>query len=108
MVLQRRALASITSTKPGVGGVGKHSYTYDPLGNIATWKREAPLANPTGATHQFTSAAYYDMANQVISVGNTPLPVSFTFETPSRARLPHRVAAHTAAVKSACSSREIT
>ena len=41
-----RALASITSTMPGGAVVGKHSYTYDMRQNIATWKREAPLANP--------------------------------------------------------------
>ena len=44
-----RALASITSTKPGGSTIGKHSYTYNDQGNITMWKREAPLANPTVA-----------------------------------------------------------
>ena len=41
---------------------------------------------------------------EAIYLAKKGCPVSFTFETPSRTRLPHRVAAHTAAVKSACSS----
>jgi RHS repeat-associated protein len=76
-----RALASITSKKPGGATVGKHSYTYNPLGNISTWKREAPLANPSGGTSQFQSTVFYDMADQVSSMVNAALPGSSVANT---------------------------
>ncbi len=38
-----RALATITSYKPGAAAVSKHTYTYDPLGNIATWNGTSRL-----------------------------------------------------------------
>jgi len=68
-----RALASITSTLPAGTIVGKHSYTYNDRGNITMWKREAPLANPTGPTRQFDSSIYYDASDQLTSVINKPL-----------------------------------
>ena len=71
-----RALASITSTKPGGSTIGKHSYTYNDRGNITMWKREAPLANPTGPTRQFDSNIYYDSSDQLTSVINKALPGS--------------------------------
>ena len=61
--------------------VAKHSYTYDALGNIATWKREAPLANPTGLTRRFTSQVFYDNSDQVSSVIHTPLAGSSVVES---------------------------
>ncbi len=76
-----RALASITSTKPGGATIGKHSYTYDSLGNIATWKRESQQANPVGATRQFESKVFYDLANQVSSVIHNPLSGSSVVES---------------------------
>jgi hypothetical protein len=39
---------------------------------------------------------------EAIYLAKMGCPISFTFETPSRAPLHHRVAAHTAAVKAAC------
>jgi hypothetical protein len=41
--------------------------------NIASWTREAPLANPTGSIRQFQSKVYYDSADQLTSVIHTPL-----------------------------------
>ena len=76
-----RALASLTSTKPGGAVIGKHSYTYDSLGQIATWKREAPLANPSGPTRQFESAVYYDLSEQVSTLIHTPLAGSSVAES---------------------------
>ena len=40
------------------------------------WKREAPLANPTGPTRQFDSDIYYDSSDQLKSVVNKALPGS--------------------------------
>lgn len=76
-----RALASITSTKPGGSTVGKHTYAYDSLGNVSTWKREAPLSNPTGSTRQFESKVFYDQADQVASLLHTPLAGSSVAES---------------------------
>jgi len=76
-----RVLASITSTKPGGATVGKHSYTYDAVGNIASWKREAPLVNSTPPTRQFESKVYYDPAHQVTSVIHAPLAGSSVVES---------------------------
>lgn len=69
-----RALATITSTKPGGAVVGKHTYTYNERQGIATWKREAPLANPSGPTHQYQSSIYYDAGDQVTSAIHQALP----------------------------------
>lgn len=68
-----RALESITSTKPGGATVAQHTYAYDTFGNIQTWEREAPLANPSGPTRQFESRVFYDRADQVSSLIHTPL-----------------------------------
>jgi hypothetical protein len=43
------------------------------LREIATWKREAPLANPTVPTRQFDSKVFYDPAEQVSSLIHTAL-----------------------------------
>jgi RHS repeat-associated protein len=75
-----RALASITSLKSG-SVIARHTYQYDSLGQITEWKREAPLPNPTGATHQFTSRMHYSLADRLQSVVNTPLPGSSVPET---------------------------
>ena len=64
---------AITSAAPGGVTVAKHGYTYDTLENIATWKCEAPLANPTGLTRRFTSKVFYDNSDQVSSVIHTNL-----------------------------------
>jgi RHS repeat-associated protein len=76
-----RALATITSTRPGAAVVGRHTYTYDSLGNIASWKREAPLVNPTGITSQYQSTIYYDPADQLSSVVNQALAGSTVANT---------------------------
>ena len=68
-----RALATITSSKPGGLPVAKHTYGYDPLGQIKTWKREAPLANPSGGSSQYDSTFYYDSSDQLSSVVNLSL-----------------------------------
>jgi len=61
--------------------VARHSYTYNPLGNIQTWKREAPLANPAGGTSQYESTGYYDQADQLSSLINVPLSGSTVANT---------------------------
>ena len=63
---QGRALASILSKIPGGATVAKHSYTYDDLGQIATWKREAQLANP-GTTHEYEWTLAHDYSGQLTS-----------------------------------------
>jgi len=79
--MARVSKVGYTVSRPGGSVIGKHSYTYDTLGNIATWKREAPLANPSGPTRQFQSQAFYDPADQVSSLVHTPLPGSSVAET---------------------------
>ncbi|MEO5912603.1 MAG: RHS repeat-associated core domain-containing protein [Luteolibacter sp.] len=79
-----RALESITSKKPGGATVAKHTYGYDLLGNIQTWKREAQLANPdptNNPTLQYQSTAYYDQAGQLGSLINQPLAGSSVANT---------------------------
>ena len=76
-----RALHTLTSSKSGGATISKHTYTYDTFGNIDSWKREAPLANPTGLTRQFDSKVYYDRAEQVSSVIHTPLAGSSVIES---------------------------
>ena len=61
--------------------MAKHSYTYNPLGNIQTWKREVDLANPTGGTSQYQSTIYYDQADQLSSLTNAPLSGSTVANT---------------------------
>ena len=60
-------LATLTSKLPGGATIAKHSYTRDTLGQIATWKREAPLANP-GTTHQYQWTLAHDFSGQLTSV----------------------------------------
>lgn len=76
-----RALESITSKKPGGATVAKHTYGYNPLGDIKTWKREAPLANPSGGTSQYDATAYYDQSDQLSSLINQPLAGSTVSNT---------------------------
>ncbi len=76
-----RALESITSFKPGGAIIAKHTYGYNPLGNIQSWKREAQLANPTGNTSQYQSTIYYDSADQLSSLINQPLAGSTVAHT---------------------------
>jgi RHS repeat-associated protein len=68
-----RALATITSSKSGGIPVSKHTYGYDSLGQIKTWKREAPLANPIGVTKQYDTTIYYDSSDQLSSLVSQPL-----------------------------------
>ena len=63
-----RALATIAHTRPGGTQIAKHTYGYDPLGRISTWKREATLANPAGATKSFEWEMGYDYASQLTRV----------------------------------------
>lgn len=70
---QNRALASITATKPGGTMIGKQSYTYDSLGQIDTWKREANLANPSGQTKSYEWKSRYDLASQLVSIAEKSL-----------------------------------
>jgi YD repeat-containing protein len=67
-----RALATITSTKPGGATVAKHTYGYDSLGKIRSWTREAQMPNPDGNTSQYQSTVYYDQADQLSSLINQP------------------------------------
>ena len=79
-----RALNTITSSKPGGATVAKHTYAYDSLGNIQTWKREAQLANPdpsNNPTSQYQSTIYYDQADQLSSLVNQPLAGSTVANT---------------------------
>ena len=76
-----RVLATISSTKPGGGLVGKHTYADDTLGQITSGRREAPLPNPTGPTRQFESKVWYDLASQVSSLIHTPLAGSSVAES---------------------------
>ncbi len=76
-----RALSTITSSKPGGTTIAKHTYGYNPLGQIKSWKREATLANPSGNTSQYESAIYYDQADQLSSLVNQPLAGSSVANT---------------------------
>jgi RHS repeat-associated protein len=60
-------LTELISKLPGGATISKHSYTHDTLGQIATWKREAPLANP-GTTHQYEWTLAHDFSGQLTSV----------------------------------------
>ena len=62
-----RALQSILSKKPGGNTVASHEYTYDSLGRIATWEREAPLASP-GTTHEFQWTLSHDFSSRLTGV----------------------------------------
>lgn len=76
-----RALSTITSSKPGGTTIAKHTYGYNLLGQIKSWKREATLANPSGSTSQYESAIYYDQADQLSSLVNQPLAGSSVANT---------------------------
>ena len=66
--MMHRALATITHTRPGGTQIAKHTYGYDPLGRISSWKREATLANPTGSTRSYEWEMGYDYASQLTRV----------------------------------------
>lgn len=68
-----RALNTLTSTLPGGGGIGKHTYGYDAQGRISSWQREATLANPSGTTRSFQWTSSYDFASQLTSVSEKSL-----------------------------------
>ncbi len=70
---QRQALETITSKLPGGNIIAKHTYGYDSLGRIDSWKREAILANPSGVTRSFEWSTRHDFASQLASVAEKTL-----------------------------------
>lgn len=66
--VMHRALASITNTMPSGSQIAKHTYGYDSLGRISTWKREATLANPSGTTRSYEWEMGYDSNSQLTKV----------------------------------------
>ena len=46
---------------------------YDPQERVNTWKREAPLANPSGATRSFAWISQYDFNSQLTSIAEKSL-----------------------------------
>lgn len=68
-----RALNTLTSKLPSGAAIATHTYGYDDQGRIDSWKREAPLANPSGTTHPYQWKNYYDFASQLTSVAEKSL-----------------------------------
>ncbi len=81
------------------------------LESVAQWF--SPEPGPVIDGHAATAPGWIYHASEpdvpegwpeAIHLAKKGCPLSFTFETPSRAPLPHRVAAHAAAVRAACQS----
>jgi RHS repeat-associated protein len=70
---QRQALETITSNLPGGSVIAKHTYGYDSLGRIDSWKRDAILANPSGVTRSYEWGTRHDFASQLASVAERTL-----------------------------------
>lgn len=65
---QRLALESVTHKLPGGSTIARHTYGYDSMGRIDSWKREAQLANPSGPTREFEWSVHHDLGSQLSSV----------------------------------------
>ena len=64
----QRALRTTTSKLPNGFPIGKYTYSDDSQNRIDLWKRETPLANPSGATHGYQWKNQYDFSSQLTSV----------------------------------------